>query len=399
MAVHGILGKKVGMTQIFTRDGDGRAGHGRAGGSLPRRAEEGHGQGRLRGGPDRPRRIASGPPRQPRGEGTLREGRRSLRCAPSRRCAWTRETRSSLGTRSSATLSRRTDHVDVIGVSKGKGFAGVVRRHHFRGGGATHGSMFHRAPGSIGPSAFPSRVYPGTRSSGRLGGKRATAKNLVVVTRGHGKKPPLHLGGRPGGAQQPGQDRALDLRGAGELCVSHLRCGAGVRRIRHPGGSQVAWRKSLSGTGRTSGSGSHPSRRDLRLSVPPPPRVGGREGLPRCQAQRHAQDEDALGGLRLGPEALQAEGDRPGPAGRQPASDPSPRRDVSRAGAALLRPGDLGEREEERAQGGSLPPRRGGAARRRRGDGLGHPSHAGPEGAVGRLGIEGKTLFVELARE
>jgi len=57
----------------------------------------------------------------------------------------------------------------------------VVRRNHFRGGAATHGSMFHRAPGSIGPSAFPSRVYPGTRSSGRLGGRQATAKNLTVV--------------------------------------------------------------------------------------------------------------------------------------------------------------------------------------------------------------------------
>ena len=73
------------------------------------------------------------------------------------------------------------DHVDVIGISKGKGFAGVVRRHHFRGGAESHGSMFHRLPASIGPSAFPSRVYPGTRSSGRLGGRQATAKNLVVV--------------------------------------------------------------------------------------------------------------------------------------------------------------------------------------------------------------------------
>ena len=71
--------------------------------------------------------------------------------------------------------------VDVIGVSKGKGFAGVIRRHHFRGGAATHGSMFHRAPGSIGASAFPSRVMKGNRSSGRLGGKRSTAKNLLVV--------------------------------------------------------------------------------------------------------------------------------------------------------------------------------------------------------------------------
>jgi large subunit ribosomal protein L3 len=76
---------------------------------------------------------------------------------------------------------KEKDHVDVIGVSKGKGFAGVVRRHHFRGGAATHGSMFHRAPGSIGASAFPSRVMPGNRSSGRLGGRQATTKNLVVV--------------------------------------------------------------------------------------------------------------------------------------------------------------------------------------------------------------------------
>jgi len=56
-----------------------------------------------------------------------------------------------------------------------------MKRHGFAGGAATHGSMFHRAPGSIGPSAFPSRVYPGTRSSGRMGGKQTTMKNLVVV--------------------------------------------------------------------------------------------------------------------------------------------------------------------------------------------------------------------------
>lgn len=73
------------------------------------------------------------------------------------------------------------DKVKVAGVSKGKGFQGVVKRHGFTGGAATHGSMFHRAPGSIGPSAFPSRVYPGTRSSGRMGGKQTTMKNLMVV--------------------------------------------------------------------------------------------------------------------------------------------------------------------------------------------------------------------------
>ena len=96
---------------------------------------------------------------------------------------------------------KEKDHVDVIGVSKGKGFAGVVRRHHFRGGAATHGSMFHRAPGSIGASAFPSRVMPGNRSSGRLGGRQATTKNLVVV-RVDSEKNLIYLSGPVPGARR-----------------------------------------------------------------------------------------------------------------------------------------------------------------------------------------------------
>lgn len=91
--------------------------------------------------------------------------------------------------------------VDVIGVSKGKGFAGVIRRHHFRGGAATHGSMFHRLPGSIGASAFPSRVMKGNRSSGRLGGKQATAKNLLVV-RVDAEKNLIYLRGPVPGARR-----------------------------------------------------------------------------------------------------------------------------------------------------------------------------------------------------
>jgi large subunit ribosomal protein L3 len=73
------------------------------------------------------------------------------------------------------------DRVDVIGVSRGKGFQGVVKRHNFRGGAATHGSMFHRAPGSIGASSFPSRVVKGMRAAGRMGGDRVTTRNLKVV--------------------------------------------------------------------------------------------------------------------------------------------------------------------------------------------------------------------------
>ena len=74
------------------------------------------------------------------------------------------------------------DRVDVIGTSRGRGFQGVVKRHHFGGGGATHGSMFHRAPGSIGASSFPSRVVKGMRAAGRMGADRVTTRNLKVVS-------------------------------------------------------------------------------------------------------------------------------------------------------------------------------------------------------------------------
>ena len=73
------------------------------------------------------------------------------------------------------------DAISVTGVSRGLGFQGVVKRHHFRGGAATHGSMFHRAPGSIGASAFPSRVLKGMRGAGHMGSDRVTVKNLQVV--------------------------------------------------------------------------------------------------------------------------------------------------------------------------------------------------------------------------
>jgi len=71
--------------------------------------------------------------------------------------------------------------VDVIGTSKGKGFQGVMRRHNFGGGQGSHGSMFHRAPGSIGSSAFPSRVFKGMRAAGHMGSDRVTVKNLKVI--------------------------------------------------------------------------------------------------------------------------------------------------------------------------------------------------------------------------
>lgn len=73
------------------------------------------------------------------------------------------------------------DLVEVVGTSKGRGFAGFVKRHGFGGGRASHGSMFHRAPGSIGASAYPSRVIKGTRMAGHMGVEQKTVKNLKVV--------------------------------------------------------------------------------------------------------------------------------------------------------------------------------------------------------------------------
>ncbi len=73
------------------------------------------------------------------------------------------------------------EKVNVVGRSKGRGFQGVIKRHHFSGGGASHGSMFHRAPGSIGASAYPSRVIKGMRMAGHFGDARVTVKNLEVI--------------------------------------------------------------------------------------------------------------------------------------------------------------------------------------------------------------------------
>lgn len=73
------------------------------------------------------------------------------------------------------------DVVDVTGTSKGKGFQGVVKRWNFSGGRATHGSMFHRAPGAIGCSAWPSRVFKGKHMSGQMGNAQVTTQNLAIV--------------------------------------------------------------------------------------------------------------------------------------------------------------------------------------------------------------------------
>jgi large subunit ribosomal protein L3 len=97
-----------------------------------------------------------------------------------------------------AQVFRAQDTVSVTGTSKGRGFAGLIKRHHFGGGAASHGSMFHRAPGSIGASAFPSRVLPGMRAAGHMGDATVTVQNLKVVRVQEQENLLLVLGAVPG---------------------------------------------------------------------------------------------------------------------------------------------------------------------------------------------------------
>lgn len=85
------------------------------------------------------------------------------------------------GDKLTADMFTAGEKADIVGISKGKGFQGVMKRHGFGGGPGGHGSHFHRAPGSIGASSFPSRVAKGMRMAGRMGGERVTSINLEIV--------------------------------------------------------------------------------------------------------------------------------------------------------------------------------------------------------------------------
>ena len=199
MAVHGIIGKKVGMTQIFTPEGIVvpvtvvQAGPCLV---VQKKTADKDGYDSVQIG-----FVGARPDRRANKAARGRFDKAGV--APMRTLMEVRADKGDElkpGDKVLCDAFAEKDQVDVIGTSKGKGFMGVVARHHFRGGAATHGSMFHRAPGSIGPSAFPSRVYPGTRSSGRLGGRQATVKNLVVV-RVDAEKNLLYLSGPVPGAR------------------------------------------------------------------------------------------------------------------------------------------------------------------------------------------------------
>jgi large subunit ribosomal protein L3 len=178
--VTGILGKKVGMTQIFRADGTVEPVTVIKAGpcvvvQTKTAARDGYEAVQIGLVEERPARVtkaiaghykhAGVPPTRVRREVKVAVGGEPVKP----------------GDQVLVSLFADGDRVDVIGTSRGLGFQGVVKRHHFRGGAATHGSMFHRAPGSIGASSYPSRVIKGMRAAGRMGADRVTTRNLRVA--------------------------------------------------------------------------------------------------------------------------------------------------------------------------------------------------------------------------
>jgi large subunit ribosomal protein L3 len=177
----GIIGRKVGMTQIFAQDGTAVPGTVIKAGpcvvvQTKTAAKEGYEAVQIGLVEERPARVrkplaghykkANVPPTRVRREVQVAKGAEAPKAGDQILVSG---------------VFTNGDRVDVIAVSRGKGFQGVIRRHNFSGGAATHGSMFHRAPGSIGASSFPSRVVKGMRAAGRMGGDRVTTRNLRVV--------------------------------------------------------------------------------------------------------------------------------------------------------------------------------------------------------------------------
>jgi large subunit ribosomal protein L3 len=178
--MEGMLGRKVGMTQIYAEDGRVvPVTVLKAGPCLvvqrKTRATDGYEAVQLGLVEDRPPKHVT----KPRLGHFAKAGIAALARLMEFRLSDGEEVKA--GDEVKASIFEEKQYVDVVATSKGKGFQGVIKRHGFAGGRATHGSMFHRAPGSIGASAFPSRVFPGMRGPGRMGGERVTVKNLLVI--------------------------------------------------------------------------------------------------------------------------------------------------------------------------------------------------------------------------
>ena len=178
--VTGLIGKKVGMTQLFGADGTVSPATVLKAGpcvvvqtkSVEKDGYESVQLGFVDERPTKENKPTTGhfkkagvPPTRVRREVRLKAGSDPVKA----------------GDQVNVSVFTEGERVDVIGTSRGKGFQGVVKRHHFRGGRASHGSMFHRAPGSIGASSFPSRVVRGMRMGGHMGSDRVTVRNLKVL--------------------------------------------------------------------------------------------------------------------------------------------------------------------------------------------------------------------------
>jgi len=178
--VTGLIGKKVGMTQLFDSDGTVHpATVLKAGPCVVAQVKTAHGDGYEA--------VQIGLVEvRPRKENKATQGHFKKAGVPPTRVV--REVKQAAGSEPvkpgdqvNVSIFADGERVDVIGTSRGKGFQGVVKRHHFAGGRATHGSMFHRAPGSIGASSYPSRVVKGMRMGGHMGADRVTVRNVKVL--------------------------------------------------------------------------------------------------------------------------------------------------------------------------------------------------------------------------
>jgi large subunit ribosomal protein L3 len=179
MAMIGLLARKIGMTQIYDKSGRVIPVTVLLAGPCPvvqvkTPEKDGYGAVQIGFGKRREKRITR--PIQGHLKKHSASGVRTLREI---RVADTAPYQA--GQELTVSLFTVGGQVDVIGVSKGRGFAGVTKRHHFTGGRETHGCVTHKQPGSIGASAYPSRVIKGKRLPGRMGGGRVTVKNLDVI--------------------------------------------------------------------------------------------------------------------------------------------------------------------------------------------------------------------------
>ena len=179
----GLIGRKVGMTQVFAADGSHvpvtvvQAGPCTI---LGIRTKDTHGYDGLQLGFETKKKKVSKPE-----AGFFKklnvDAKRVLRELRLDKAAAEKLGDYQVGQSLTVEMFAPGELVDVVGVTKGKGFQGGVKRHGWYGGDATHGSMFHRAPGSIGASSDPSRVWPGHPLPGRMGTDRRTVLNLAVV--------------------------------------------------------------------------------------------------------------------------------------------------------------------------------------------------------------------------